>query len=186
MGISRRDFFKVSGGAVAGGALVFSKQDEASAQAPEDKLKGATETTTICPYCGVGCGFRVFSRDGEVIHIEGDLEHPINQGQACPKGASLYQLIDNETRVEKPMYRAPGATEWKEVEWDWILDRIAKKIKQSRDETFVQKNGQGQVVNRTEGIAHVGSAAMDNEECFIMQKWLRSLGLIYIEHQARI
>jgi formate dehydrogenase major subunit len=84
------------------------------------------------------------------------------------------------------MYRAPGASSWKEVEWDWALDEIAQRIKKSRDETFVEKNTKGQVVNRCDGIASVGSAALDNEECYILQKWLRSLGLVYIEHQARI
>jgi formate dehydrogenase major subunit len=84
------------------------------------------------------------------------------------------------------MYRAPGANKWKEVEWDWAFDEIAKRIKKTRDETFVEKNAKGQVVNRCNGIASVGSAALDNEECYILQKWLRSLGLVYIEHQARI
>lgn len=186
MGISRRDFFKISGGAAAAGSAVGLSRETAQAQAPENKLQGAQVTTTICPYCAVGCGFKVYSRDGEVIHIEGDPEHPINQGDCCPKGASLYQFVNNDTRVMKPQYRAPGAKEWKEVEWDWVLDKLAKKIKKTRDETFVHKNDKGQIVNRTEGLAEVGSAALDNEECYLLQKWLRSLGLVYIEHQARI
>lgn len=186
MSISRRDFFKISGAAAAAtGATALSAED-AKAQVPKNKLKDAQVSTTICPYCGVGCGFKVYTKDGELIHIEGDSDHPINRGQCCPKGASLYQLIDNKTRVQKPMYRAPGAKEWKEVDWDWALDKVAKKIKKTRDETFVHKDSKGQTVNRTEGLAHVGSAAMDNEECFLMQRWLRSLGLVYIEHQARI
>ncbi len=89
-------------------------------------------------------------------------------------------------RLTKPRYRASGSSEWKEVEWDWALDEIARRIKSTRDSTFVKKNRKGQVVNRCNGIAHVGSAALDNEECYILQKWLRSLGLVYIEHQARI
>jgi len=186
MGITRRDFFKISGGAAAAGSAVSLSRETAQAQAPENKLEGAQVTTTICPYCAVGCGFKVYSRDGEVIHIEGDSEHPINQGQSCPKGASLYQFVNNDKRVMKPRYRAPGAKEWEEVEWEWALDRIAKRIKKTRDETFVHRNDKGQIVNRTEGLAHVGSAALDNEECYLLQKWLRSLGLVYIEHQARI
>jgi formate dehydrogenase major subunit len=126
------------------------------------------------------------SKNGKVVNIEGDPDHPINQGSLCSKGAALYQVANNPTRVKKPMYRASGASAWKEVEWGWALDEIAKRVKKTRDETFVTENAKGQVVNRCDGIAHVGSAALDNEECYILQKWLRSLGLVYIEHQARI
>jgi formate dehydrogenase major subunit len=128
----------------------------------------------------------VYSRDNKVISIEGDPDHPINQGNLCSKGASLMQMADNPTRVIKPMYRAPGARDWEEVEWDWAIKEIAKKIKKTRDKSFVTRNEKGQEVNRCDTIASVGSAALDNEECYIYQKWLRSLGLIYIEHQARI
>jgi formate dehydrogenase major subunit len=121
-----------------------------------------------------------------VINIEGDPKHPINRGSLCSKGASLYQIANNPSRVMKPMYRAPGASDWKDVEWNWAICEIAKRIKKTRDETFVRQNANGQEVNRCDGIAHVGSAALDNEECYILQKWLRSLGLVYIEHQARI
>jgi formate dehydrogenase major subunit len=128
----------------------------------------------------------VFTKRGKITHVEGDPEHPVNQGTLCSKGAALIQLVDNPKRISKPRYRAPGADSFKEVEWDWALDQIARRIKKTRDETFTEKNAAGQVVNRCEGIAHVGSAALDNEECYLLQKWLRSLGLIYIEHQARI
>ncbi len=128
----------------------------------------------------------VHTKNGKVVNVEGDPDHPINKGSLCSKGAALYQIANNPTRVTKPLYRAPGADRWKEVEWDWALDEIAQRIKKTRDETFITKNAKGQVVNRTDGIAHVGSAALDNEECYILQKWLRSLGLVYIEHQARI
>jgi formate dehydrogenase major subunit len=186
MKISRRDFLKISGGAVAAGTAAVEVATSGSAGAAELQTRGAKTTTTICPYCAVGCGIIVHSRNGRVINTEGDPDHPINRGSLCSKGASLYQLINNPLRLTKPRYRAPGAGEWKEVEWDCALDRIAGNIKKSRDASFVAKNAKGQVVNRTEGIAHVGSAALDNEECYILQKWLRSLGLVYIEHQARI
>jgi formate dehydrogenase major subunit len=140
--------------------------------------------------------------DGKVVNVEGDPDSPINEGSLCPKGASLFQMANNETRLTKPLYRAPGALEWKEVEWEWALDEIARKVKDTRDKTFKsmakstvkEKKPDGTevdvekdfVVNRTEGIAHVGSAAMDNEECYLMQKLVRSWGLVYIEHQARI
>ena len=126
------------------------------------------------------------SKKGKVINVEGDPEHPINRGTLCSKGAALTQIAHNATRVTKPMYRAPGSDRWKEVEWEWALDEIAERIKKTRDATFTEQNAKGQTVNRCNGIAHVGSAALDNEECYILQKWLRSLGLVYIEHQARI
>jgi formate dehydrogenase major subunit len=166
------------------------------------RIKGAKRTTTVCPYCSVGCSIVVDTADGKIINVEGDPESPINEGTLCPKGASLYQMANNETRLVKPLYRAAGASEWKEVEWGWALDQIARKVKDSRDRTFRatakskvrEKKPDGTetdverefTVNRTEGIAHIGSAAMDNEECYVMQKLVRSWGLTYIEHQARI
>ncbi len=203
MSLSRRDFLKLSGGTAVAGTLVSDLvPQEASAAEKELKIKGATETKTICPYCAVGCGISVYTKDGKVIDTEGDLEHPTNEGTLCPKGASLYQTINNPLRLTKPKYRAPGATEWKDVEWDWALDEISKRIKDTRDKTFKtmskskvkEKKPDGSevdvekefVVNRTDGIAHVGSAALDNEECYMLQKLLRSWGLVYIEHQARI
>ena len=185
MDISRRNFLKVSGGAVAG-TVIGTMPTEAEARERENRILGATATTTICPYCAVGCGMIVHTKDGQVINVEGDPDHPINRGTLCSKGASLIQVVNNPKRVDKPLYRAPGAASWKEVEWDWALDEIAQRIKKARDETFVTRNAKGQEVNRCDGLAHVGSAALDNEECYVLQKWLRSLGLVYIEHQARI
>mgnify|MGYP001593679218 FL=1 len=204
MAISRRDFLKLSGGtAVAAGAASLGlTPEEAAAKEMELRTKGSKETKTICPYCSVGCGMVVHTKDGKVINTEGDPDHPISEGTLCSKGASLYQIINNPARLTKPRYRAAGATEWKEVEWDWTLDEIAKRIKATRDRTFKttskskvkEKQADGTekevekdfVVNRTDGISHVGSAALDNEECYMLQKLLRSWGLVYIEHQARI
>jgi len=184
MDITRRDFLKVSGAAVAAGAAELTLSQEARAK--ELAIRDAKATKTICPYCAVGCGIVVHTKNGKVINTEGDPDHPINEGTLCSKGASLYQVVNNPLRITKPRYRAAGSPEWVEVEWDWALDRIARLIKDARDKSFVKKNLKGQVVNRCDGIAHVGSAALDNEECYILQKWLRSLGLVYIEHQARI
>ena len=108
------------------------------------------------------------------------------KGLFVPKGASSYQIAVNENRLKKVRYRAPNSNTWKEVSWEWALDKIAANIKKSRDESFAEKNADGRSVNRTNGIASVGSAALDNEECWLYQKFLRSLGLVYIEHQARI
>jgi formate dehydrogenase major subunit len=200
MGVSRRDFLKISGSTLLLGPLAAPAS--ADEQVRESKIKGAKETRTVCPYCSVGCGIIVYTKDGKLVSIEGDPEHPINEGTLCPKGASISQLVQNETRVQKPMYRAPGADSWKEVEWDWALDQIAKKVKDTRDRTFKltskakvkEKQPDGTekevekefTVNRTDAIAHVGSAALDNEECYLLQKMMRSFGLVYIEHQARI
>jgi formate dehydrogenase major subunit len=153
------------------------------------KTMYATETTTICCYCGVGCGAIVHtgkSAAGKVINIEGDPDHPINEGALCSKGSALSQLVNNESRLTEPLYRKPYSTEWQTVSWDWALWTIAHRIKQSRDASFTPKNSKGQVVNRTNGIASVGSAALDNEECWLIQAMMRALGLVYIEHQARI
>jgi formate dehydrogenase major subunit len=148
-------------------------------------LQEATRTTTICPYCGVGCGFVVDSANGTVINIEGDADHPINQGTACSKGSSLYQMANNSNRLTKVMYRAPGAEEWTEKSWDWAVAQIAQRIQETRDATFETTNANGKTVNRTLAIGSLGSAALDNEECWLYQKFLRALGLVYIEHQAR-
>lgn len=203
MGLSRRDFLKLTGGTAVAGAIASGLSPaEAEAKEKELRIKGAKVTNTICPYCSVGCGILAYNKDGKIVNTEGDPEHPTNEGTLCSKGASLYQVINNPLRLTKPKYRAPGAAQWKDVEWDWALDEIAKKIKDTRDRTFKttakakvkEKQPDGTevevekefLVNRTDAIAHVGSAALDNEECYMLQKLLRSWGLVYIEHQARI
>jgi len=187
MDITRRTFLKISGAAAAGSILSGLGFDlyPAQAYAAELRIKGAKETTTVCCYCSVGCGLVVHTRDGKVINTEGDPEHPISEGSLCSKGASISQNANNESRLQKPLYRAPRSSEWQEVEWDWTLDQIAAKIKSTRDRTFTEVK-QGLVVNRTEGIAHVGSAALDNEECYLIQKLVRSWGVVHVEHQARL
>ncbi len=201
MGVSRRDFMKLSGGTVLVASLGVNL-DPAKAYAQDLRIKNAKQSTTICPYCSVGCGIIVYAENGKIINTEGDPDHPISEGTLCSKGASVSQLVNNDTRVKKPMYREPGGTAWKEVEWDWALDRIARLVKDSRDKSFKtvtkakvkETQPDGSVieiekeftVNRTDGIAHVGSAALDNEECYILQKLVRSWGLVYVEHQARI
>ena len=201
MTVTRRDFFKISGAVGAGLALSSLGVDlqPAKAYAQElkkiDKMKTAKQSTSICAYCAVGCGLlcSTDSKTNKIINIEGDPDHPINEGSLCPKGSSIYQLRDNKARLTKPLYRAAGAKEWSEVSWDWALDEIAKKVKKTRDTTFMPTSKIKvndveieAVVNRTMGMASVGSAALDNEECYVYQKFLRGLGLVYIEHQARI
>jgi len=187
--ITRRDFLRISGVAVAGLTISQLGFDLTSveAYATELRIKGAKETPSICCYCSVGCGI-LFATDkkGKVINSEGDPDHPISEGSLCAKGAATYQIAVNPHRLKKPRYRAPFSDKWKEVSWDFALSKIATNIKKSRDKSFVVKNKDGKVVNRTDGIASVGSAALDNEECWLYQTFLRSLGLVYIEHQARI
>ena len=186
MNISRRGFLKTTGAAVAASGL-GTALDIHEAQAAPTRLAGTTRTTTVCPYCSVGCSIIVHTKDGKVVYTEGDPDSPINQGSLCSKGMSIFQLThNNPNRLKKPMYRAPKSTKWEEKTWGWTIKKIAANIKKSRDESFCLKNAKGQTVNRTDGIASIGSAAMDNEECYAFQKFLRGLGLVHIEHQARI
>jgi formate dehydrogenase major subunit len=189
MDLNRREFIKLSGATLSGiafGTMGFDLTP-IEAYASTLRIQNADQTTTICPYCAVGCGILVHTIQGKVVNTEGDPDHPINEGSLCPKGMSLYQLShNNPNRLTTPLYRAPYATEWKEVSWDFTLDKIAANIKKTRDESFETTNAAGQEVNRTMGMASVGSAALDNEECYLYQKFLRSLGMVFIEHQARI
>ncbi len=191
MKLNRRDFMKISGATAAGIAVSGLGFDlkPVKAHASHLKTQYARETTTICCYCGVGCGAIVHTSqrgDGRVINIEGDPDHVINQGSLCSKGASLKQLVENDRRLTEPMYRAPYSDKWQTVSWEWALSNIADRVKKTRDMGFEKTNAKNQVVNRTTQIASIGSAAMDNEECWIYQALMRSLGLVYIEHQARI
>jgi len=190
MELSRRDFLKASGAGVGGVFLLGAFSDGVALASPVKSIplkKKGTETSTICPYDGSGCGFIVVARDGKVVNIEGDPDHPVNRGAACAKGASMRQLsADNPWRLSKPLYRAPGGTDWQPVEWNWALDTIARKIKDTRDASFIEKDSKGNIVNRTEAIANLGGSALDNEECYLLIKLLRALGLVYIEHHARI
>ena len=193
MELSRRDFLKLSG-ATVGGLLVLGKPTGmALAQGITDFSlhKPIGETPTICCFCGVGCGAIVASQDGRVVNLEGDPDHPVNQGALCSKGLAMAQLntVDGEVnrrRLQKPRYRKPGGTSWEEVEWDWAMEQIAQRVKGTRDEHFITSDGDGRVVNRVEAIASLGGAALDNEECALIVKAMRALGLVYIEHQARI
>jgi formate dehydrogenase major subunit len=188
MQISRRRFLKttaVTAGVAVTGLGLGLGPVEAHAVGLRKNLQEATRTTTICPYCAVGCGFVVHASGGGVINIEGDIEHPINEGTACSKGSALYQMANNPNRLRWVRYRAPGATEWTKISWGEAVSMIAERVKATRDATFEKLNTAGRTVNRALGIASLGSAALDNEECWLYQKFLRSLGLVYIEHQAR-
>ena len=190
MELSRRDFLKASGAGIGGVFILGAVNHDvalaaASSTVPLKKKIG--ENYTICPYDGSGCGFLVASENGKVVNIEGDPEHPINRGAACAKGASMRQLsADNPWRLSKVLYRRPGGTDWEETTWDWALDTIARKIKDTRDASFTEFDGSGNLVNRTDAIANLGGSALDNEECYLLSKLNRALGVVYLEHHARI
>ncbi len=190
MELSRRQFLKASGAGVGAFFVLKSLSPSAAlARAPRvlPLKKKIGETTTICPYDGSGCGFLVAAENGRVVNIEGDPDHPVNRGAACAKGAALRQLsADNPRRLSKVLYRRPGGAEFEEKSWDWAIDQIAHRIKTTRDATFIEKDSKGNAVNRTEVIANIGGAALDNEECYLLVKLARSLGIVYLEHQARL
>ena len=169
-------------GTVAVGAL---SQAGCGPAVPPIKTLGATPTTTVCPFCGVGCGQVVSTRGGNVINIEGDPGHPISEGTLCSKGAAAVQVVNNPRRLQKVLYRKPGGTAWEEKTWEWALERIAARVEETRDKTF-KTSADGLTVNRTEAIACLGGSALDNEEAYVLVKLMRALGLVYIEHQARL
>lgn len=163
----------------------FNKDIPVSVPASLRRLKQAQKFTTICPYCAVGCGQIISVLNGKVINVEGDREHPINLGSLCTKGNALYQIANNDRRLNRVLYRAPGSNRWERKSWAWALEQIARKIKTTRDENWVESDDDF-TVNRTEAIACLGGAALDNEECYLYAKLARSLGIVYLEHQARI
>lgn len=154
-----------------------------------DALKKAKQSTTVCCYCSVGCGL-ICSTDTatkKIIHIEGDPEHPINEGTLCAKGASFMQLSDaNKHRLTKVQYRAPGSDAWVEKDWDFALNRIAELIKRDRDAQYMVTNAKGEVVNRVENISLMGSSNVLSEECWATAQFARALGLVQLDHQARV
>ena len=190
MELSRRDFLKASGVGMGSVFLLGALNPDLVLASPARVLplkKKIGEKTTICPYDGTGCGFLVASENGKVVNLEGDPDHPINHGGGCAKGSSMRQLsADNPWRLRKVLYRRPGGADWEEKSWDWAIDQIARRIKDTRDSSFIETDSNGKTVNRTEAIANLGGSALDNEECYLLVKLTRALGLVYIEHHARI
>jgi formate dehydrogenase major subunit len=150
------------------------------------RIRYAKQTTTICPYCGCGCGLIVSARGGKIVNIEGDPDHPVNQGSLCAKGGALYQVANNPRRLRTVRYRAPGSDHWEEVSWNWAINRISRLVKETRDKGLAETAKKSPGINRTDTIAALGGAALDNEECYLYSKLMRALGVVYIEHQARI
>lgn len=190
MTISRRDFFRVSTGTALGGLVGLGVDlAPATARAEALRIKDTKVFPSVCPYCAVGCGTVVHVAQGaenRIVHIEGDVRSPVNQGNLCPKGAAIYQLHVNPNRATKVLRRAPGATRWEEWDLERALDRVAELVKKTRDETFVERSPDGKTLNHTLGIFSLGGATMDNEWNHVQQKLMRGLGVVAIENQARI
>ena len=191
--LSRRDFIKLGAagtGAVGIASLGFDLA-EAVAVKRDLRIAGAKEVHSLCPYCAVGCSIIAYTKDDtkgrpQLLQIEGDPDSPINEGRLCPKGATSMQLAVSTRRVEKPRYRAPGSDRWQDISWDDMLDRLARRIKESRDATFVTVDAKGNTVNRCEGVAFAGGAAFSSEEGYFAAKLMRTLGVIHLEQQARV
>jgi len=193
MPTTRRDFLKI--GTIGGAAAAVLGFDLAPAYAQLRTLKiaRAKETRSLCPYCAVGCGVIIYTiGDGaknvtpQVVHVEGDPDHPTNRGTLCPKGASLEQDIMNDRRLLKPQVRRPGGTDWQDISWDKAIEEIAKAVKKTRDETFIEKDANGITVNRCESIAFTGGCTDTNEFNMLAVKAMRGLGVVYLENQARV
>lgn len=185
MSLTRREFIKSAGAGTGLAATAGLEVTPAVAYSSELKTKGAKEIPSICYFCAVGCGIKVSVADGKVVAIQGDPEHPINRGALCSKAQAYIQVLGHPNRLTKALYRAPGASEWQEKPLDWAMDQIAQRIRATRDATFVEREGEV-TVNRTEALATLGSAIVANEEAYLLAKLGRGLGIVPIEHQARI
>jgi formate dehydrogenase major subunit len=193
MAISRRAFLQTS---LAGGAALTAFGFDIAplhAQAKTLKISHTSETRSTCPYCSVSCGVIIHTLGDkaknampQVVHVEGDPDHPINRGTLCPKGASLEQEISNPRRLIKPQVRRPGSDHWEDIGWDQALAEISRRVKDTRDATFVERDPRGRVVNRCEGIAFTGGCTDTNEFNYLAVKTMRSLGVCYLENQARV
>jgi formate dehydrogenase major subunit len=167
---------------------------EVGAAAGAQKLAGAKEFTTACNFCSVGCGMVAHVKDGTLVNLEGDPDHVINEGALCSKGAAMKATHESDQRVRSPLYRAPGSDRWEEISWDAALGKIAAKVTQVRDTTWIatekDKDKDGKEIDlpvgRTDALAFLGGAQNTNEECYLFQKMARTFGSVIVEHQARL
>ena len=190
--LTRRDLFKVGATAVATTAFGFDARPAAAAAA-QLKIDRTTQTRSVCPYCAVGCsvilhtlGDRADNVQAEVVHVEGDPESPINRGTLCPKGISLKQYVTSDRRLTRPLVRAPGGGDWEEISWDDAIARMARRIKDSRDAGFLERDDRGRTVNRLENVALIGGCTDTNEVNYLLGKFRFGLGLVAYENQARL
>ena len=195
--LSRRGFLKLAGAGVAAtslGAMGFGKAEAAElAHVRAFKLATTTETRNTCPYCSVACGIIMYSKGdvkagetAELIHIEGDADHPTNRGTLCPKGAALKDFVNAETRLTEPMVRRPGSDRFEPISWDEALDKIARAIKDDRDANFLATNENGVPVNRWTTAGFLAASATTNETAWLTYKVVRSMGIVGFDNQARV
>ena len=195
MDMNRRQFFRVSGAGLAASSLValgFSPT-AALAETRQYKLAKAKETRNNCTYCSVGCGLLMYSLGdrarnalGDIIHIEGDPDHPVSRGSLCPKGAGLLDFVHSPDRLKYPEVREPGTNEWKRISWDEAMTRIAGLLKADRDANFIPTNAAGQTVNRWLTTGMLAASASSNEAGYITHKVMRSMGILVFDNQARV
>ena len=195
MAFTRRQFIQLSAGGIGAtslAALGFAP-DRVLADVRTFKLARTTETRNTCPYCSVGCGIILYTlgdkaknAKAEVVHVEGDPDHPVNRGTLCPKGAALLDFVHSPDRLKFPEYRAPGSDKWERVTWEWAADRIARLMKDDRDKHFETKNAAGATVNRWTSVAFLAASASSNETGHLYGKFIRSLGAIAADNQARL
>ncbi len=190
--VTRRQLFKAGAAAVATTAFGFDLRP-AHAAVRQLKIARTTQTHSVCPYCAVGCSVVIHTLgDGadnvkpSVVHVEGDPDSPINRGTLCPKGISLKDYVNNDRRLERPLYRAPGATAFEDISWEEALDRMARRIKDTRDAGFEERDSQGRTVNRLTNLALIGGCTDTNEVNYLLGKLRFGLGILPYENQARL
>ncbi|MBP1883939.1 formate dehydrogenase major subunit [Ensifer mexicanus] len=195
--LSRRQFLGAVGAGAAAtalGSLGFGEIEAAHAAAIRPfKLVSTTETRNTCPYCSVACGVIMYSKGdrtkgerAEIIHLEGDTDHPTNRGTLCPKGAALLGFVNSETRLKYPMIRKPGSDKFERVSWDEALDRIVRLMKDDRDANFIERNEAGVPVNRWITTGFLAASATTNETAWETYKVVRSAGMLVFDNQARV
>ena len=196
MELSRRQFFRICAGGMAGttvASLGFLSSFSVHAETRQYKLLKAKETRNNCTYCSVGCGMLMYSLGDtaknvkeSIYHIEGDPDHPVSRGSLCPKGAGVLDYIHSENRLRYPEYRAPGSDKWQRISWDEAFSRIARLMKADRDANFIEKNDAGTTVNRWLSTGMLCASASSNETGFLTQKFTRALGMLAVDNQARV
>jgi len=193
MDVSRRAFVKTGVAGIIGLTAFGFDAEPLYAQAQALKISRTTETRSTCPYCSVSCGVIIHTIGDkaknvtpQVVHVEGDPDHPINRGTLCPKGSSLHQDILNDRRLLKPQVRRPGSDHWEDIPWNQAIDEIARWTKKTRDATFIEKDAKGRTVNRCESIAFTGGCTDTNEFNYLVVKTMRAMGVVYLENQARV
>ena len=193
--VSRRQFFKISAGAMGGSSLALMgyTPSAAAVEIRGYKLARTTEHRSTCPYCSVSCGLIMYTIGDKsknikpvIMHVEGDPDHPVNRGTLCPKGAGVLDMIHSPNRVKYPQVREAGSSEWKRISWEEALTRIAKLMKEDRDANFIEKNAAGTTVNRWNTTGFLASSASSNESGYISVKTMRAMGIVALDTQARI